>query len=150
MRLIVVAVIRDASGRVLLCRMARDRGVFPGQWGLPGGGVEPGERIDDALRREVREELGVGVTVQRPLFFKDGLHEKLFPDGSRQTLYMVFLLYECRIDDAPIRLNPEFSEVAWAAAAELPGYELNAATVGTFRSLGWLAADGGVAPAPGT
>ena len=40
MRLIVVPVIRDAQGRLLLCKMAGDRGVFPGQWGLPGGGVD--------------------------------------------------------------------------------------------------------------
>ncbi|MDI5349372.1 NUDIX domain-containing protein, partial [Salmonella enterica subsp. enterica serovar Kentucky] len=40
----------------LLCKMADNRGVFPGQWALSGGGVEPGERIEEALRREVREE----------------------------------------------------------------------------------------------
>ena len=50
-RLIVVPVAVDASDRVLLCKMAPDRGVFPGQWALPGGAVEPGEAIEDALRR---------------------------------------------------------------------------------------------------
>lgn len=56
-RTIVCPLIQN-DGCYLLCKMADDRGVFPGQWALSGGGVEPGERIEEALRREVREELG--------------------------------------------------------------------------------------------
>jgi len=47
-RLIVVPLIRRADGRYLFIKMPLHRGVFPGQWGLPGGGVEEGERIEDA------------------------------------------------------------------------------------------------------
>ena len=56
-RTIVCPIIQN-DGAYLLCKMADDRGVFPGQWALSGGGVEPGERIEEALRREIREELG--------------------------------------------------------------------------------------------
>lgn len=56
-RTIVCPLIQN-DGAYLLCKMADDRGVFPGQWALSGGGVEPGERIEEALRREIREELG--------------------------------------------------------------------------------------------
>ncbi len=56
-RTIVCPLIQN-EGHYLLCKMAPDRGVFPGQWALSGGGVEPGERIEEALRREIREELG--------------------------------------------------------------------------------------------
>ena len=59
-RLIVVPIIGHSDGRYLLCKMPAHRGVFPGQWGLPGGGVEDDERIEDALRREVREDLTDG------------------------------------------------------------------------------------------
>lgn len=69
-RLIVVPVIKDEAGRVLLCKMPEDRGVFPGQWGLPGGGVEPGERIGEALAREVSEELGVALLESKPPFLQ--------------------------------------------------------------------------------
>jgi len=140
-RLIVVPIVRDEDRRILLCKMPPDRGVFPNKWGLPGGGVEPGERIHQALEREVREELGVSIQETKPLFFKDGVHEKTFPDGSKRTIYMIFLLFECRINSSEtISLNPEFCEYAWVEPDRLSSYDFNSATQETFKSLGLLEA----------
>ena len=136
-RLVVVPIIKDEHDHVLLCKMPPDRGVFPNQWGLPGGGVEAGERMHEALAREVKEELGVSILEAKPLFFKDGLHEKSFPDGTKRTLYMVFLLFECRISSSEgICLNPEFCEYAWVEPARLSSYDLNSSTQDTFKCLG--------------
>ncbi|SAP96792.1 pyrimidine deoxynucleoside triphosphate (dYTP) pyrophosphohydrolase YfoO [Klebsiella pneumoniae] len=44
----IVCPLIENEGHYLLCKMAADRGVFPGQWALSGGGVEPGERIEEA------------------------------------------------------------------------------------------------------
>ena len=137
-RLVVVPVIRDDGGSVLLCRMPSDRGVYPGQWALPGGGVEPGERLVDALRREIREELGVELTAARPLFFSDLQHEKTLPGGQHRLLYMVFLLFECTVGSSSIQLNEEFTEYAWVEPGRLLDYDLNAATRKTFETMGLL------------
>ena len=134
-RLVVVPVIRGAEGSVLLCRMPIDRGVYPGQWALPGGGVEPGEQLEEALRREIREELQVGLTSVRPLFFADRLREKTFPGGERRLIYMVFLLYECTVSDDPIKLSEEFTEYAWVLPSALSDYDLNEATRQTFTTM---------------
>lgn len=140
----MVPVVRDRAGAYLLCRMPPDRGVYPGQWGLPGGGVEEGERIEEALRREAREELGLELADVRPLFFKDLVGEKLHPDGRRESLYLLFLLYECRAvaeAAAPeVRLNDELDAWAWVDRGDLARYDLNSATVDTFRWLGLLPA----------
>lgn len=57
----VGAFIRDADGRALLVRRKRDPEA--GCWGLPGGKVEDGESCAEAVAREIREELGVTLSV---------------------------------------------------------------------------------------
>jgi nucleoside triphosphatase len=137
-RLIVVPVIGRADGRYLLIKMSPHRGVFPGQWGLPGGGVEEDERIEDALRREVREELQLEIETLTPLYFKAQEHEKLYPDGRRETMYMVFLIYRCTVRDGDPVINDEFDAVAWVAPDELETYDVNEATRATLRQVGIL------------
>jgi 8-oxo-dGTP diphosphatase len=63
---VVAAIVRDAQDRVLLAQRG-PHGDFPGAWEFPGGKVEAGESAIEALRRELREELGIEVGVARPL-----------------------------------------------------------------------------------
>lgn len=135
-RTVVVGLVWNADRRLLFCRMAPDRGVFPGQWGFPGGGIEPGERMEDALRRELREELGIEVADVRPAFFKDCLHDKIFADGTVRPLYMIFLLFHCRATTDQLRLNPEFTDYRWVGEEEVETLELNSETVDTLSRLG--------------
>jgi nucleoside triphosphatase len=138
MRLIVVGVVQNEQGEVLICKMPQDRGVFPGQWGLPGGGIEDGETIEAALRRELGEEVGLSVKDIQPLFFTDGLYTKTFPDGSQREIYMVFLLFSCRAASGDVRLNDEFEASAWVKPGAVKDFDLNIETRKTFRRLGWL------------
>jgi nucleoside triphosphatase len=135
-RVIVVGLIQDRCGEWLLCKMPAQRGVFPGQWGLPGGGIEPGEQAEDALRRELREEVGLEVTDIEPLLFTDGLYTKRFPGGEQRPIYMIFLVYKCRAKSEVVTLNPEFEDYAWVAQDDLGNYDLNIETVKTFSNSG--------------
>jgi len=60
--LVVAALIRDEAGRILL-QQALPGKPHAGQWEFPGGKVETGESPENALHRELREELGIGVVL---------------------------------------------------------------------------------------
>ena len=137
-RIIAVGVVHNRAGNVLLCKKPECRGVFPGPWGLPGGGVEAGERIEDALRRELREELGVEVDDIDGLFFSEGTYPKHYPDGTQTEIQMIFLIFSCRTRCEELALNQEFSEYTWVKPEALGNYDLNVATVETFKRMGLL------------
>jgi 8-oxo-dGTP pyrophosphatase MutT (NUDIX family) len=59
----VVGALVCRSGRVLLCHRTPSQEWFPGVWDLPGGHVQPSERAEDALARELDEELGIRIAI---------------------------------------------------------------------------------------
>lgn len=63
----VVAAVVRRGGQVLICQRPPE-GSLANKWEFPGGKVDPGERPEEALRRELREELGVESRVGRLLF----------------------------------------------------------------------------------
>lgn len=67
---VAVGVIYDQSGRILIDKR-KPQGLLGGLWEFPGGKRESGESLEAALRREVREELGIRIRVRRPLVVVD-------------------------------------------------------------------------------
>ena len=138
-RTIVCPLIQN-DGCYLLCKMADDRGVVPGQWALSGGGVEPGERIEEALRREVREELGEQLVLSdiTPWTFSDDVRTKTYADGSQEEIYMIYLIFDCVAANREVKINEEFQAFAWVKAEEIGSYDLNIATRKTLTLKGLL------------
>lgn len=62
---VAIAVVHR-RGSILICQRPTG-GTFAGLWEFPGGKCEPGESIPDCLHRELREELGIAVRIERPL-----------------------------------------------------------------------------------
>ncbi len=77
----VVAAVLLADGHVLLCRRSPNV-AYPLQWEFPGGKVEPGESPEEALCRELAEELGIHATVGQELWQT----EYAYPDGRHFLL----------------------------------------------------------------
>ncbi len=62
---VAVGVLIDASGRFLLTSRPQGK-VYAGYWEFPGGKLEPGETVEQALRRELHEELGITIGAAEP------------------------------------------------------------------------------------
>ena len=102
------AVFRD--GRVLIARRANP----PQLWSLPGGRVEPGEDIDDAARREVREETGVECEIV-------ALAAAIDVEVSGLNYRIYALAARWRAGEA--QPGPEASAVEWVKPEELARYQ---------------------------
>ncbi|MFT4228777.1 MAG: NUDIX domain-containing protein [Microbacterium sp.] len=102
MRVAAYAVIVDDDGRVLLAHWNEGRKAA---WTMPGGGLEPGEEPEHAVRREVREETGFRVRVQGLL----GIHSRVIPpgrrlaEGSTQPLHTLRIVYRASITSGRLR-----------------------------------------------
>ena len=64
MTVVVAAIIQNSQGEYLCCKRG-DWKSAPNKWEFPGGKAEPGESLEDALVREIREELGTQIKVVR-------------------------------------------------------------------------------------
>jgi 8-oxo-dGTP diphosphatase len=62
---VAVGVLIDADGRFLLTSRPEGK-VYAGYWEFPGGKLEAGESVEDALRRELHEELGIAIGAAQP------------------------------------------------------------------------------------
>lgn len=86
------AIIRDHRGRILLQR----RSDY-GNWGLPGGGMEPGEAIEETMIREVYEETGLAAErYQLHSIYSGSRMQYRYPDGNE--VYFVMFLFDVEVD----------------------------------------------------
>src|SRR5258708_6502707 len=110
-----VAVILNPAGEVLLQRRSDN-----GQWGLPGGAIDPGEEPADAVIREVREETGLDVLPERIVGVYSGPdHLITYPNGDQAMI--VSVTFACRPIGGEARVNDDESlEVRYFPPDGLP------------------------------
>jgi 8-oxo-dGTP diphosphatase len=112
----VGALIHDLEGRVLLIKRRFEPNE--GRWSLPGGLLETGERLIDAGRREVREELGVEIEVEELFHVSEDLEGE-----TRFHFILVDFLATLKPEGASITLNEESEAFMWYAPSQVEPLE---------------------------
>lgn len=114
-RLSAKAVIYDEMGRILLLQRSFCSKGNPGKWDLPGGKVEQGESLSDALLREIVEETGLDVQLERVI----GAAESESPNGR-----VAYLILAASCVGGKVELSDEHPAYAWVSTNEIVDMEI--------------------------
>lgn len=107
----VKVVVRDQSGRCLLLRRSGRSRRNARKWDFPGGKVDVGESLEEAVTRELDEETGLQVSIERLA----GATQ-----SEREDALWVYLILEGRFIAGQVTLSDEHDDFAWVDPRELP------------------------------
>ena len=124
------AVILDGD-RVLLVQRGQE--PLKGEWSLPGGAVELGETLEEALVREVREETSLDVAVGPVVEVFDSIRRDA---GGRAEYHYVIIDYACRVrggtPTAAVH-GSDAADVRWVPLAEIERYRVTSTAIAVIR-----------------
>ena len=118
--LVAAAALIDASGRVLLTQRPQHK-ELGGLWEFPGGKVEPGERPEQTLIRELHEEIGIDVS-------EPCLAPLTFASYAYDGFHLLMPLYICRRWEGTVTAR-EGQQLAWVRANKLRDYPMPPADI---------------------
>ncbi len=103
-------IVLRGDGAVLLIRRSPESKSDPDRWDLPGGKMDYGERLVDALIREVREETALTVADPRPF---NVTH------FQKEPFWVTSVTFVCRAQPGDVQLSREHSDYAWVSLEDL-------------------------------
>jgi nucleoside triphosphatase len=125
---IVGGFIRNKKGELLLV----DSYKWKDLWSVPGGHVEFGETLVDALRREIMEEVGIKVKVTRLLDIQEAIYPKTFV----RKAHFIFFNYLCEAVDSKLKLDKkEIQGYKWVKPEAAKKLKMNEFTRHTLKLL---------------
>jgi ADP-ribose pyrophosphatase YjhB (NUDIX family) len=115
------------NGRALVVRRATE--PLKGEWSIPGGMLELGERLRDGIAREVLEETGLAVEVGEVL----DVFDSIFPDSEGKTQYHYVLVdFVCYPTAGTLEASSDVSDAKWVSAEEASQLGMKSATIGVI------------------
>ena len=118
--LVVAVALIDPDNRVLIAKRPEGK-KLAGYWEFPGGKIDPGERPEESLIRELAEELGITVRA-------DCLAPLTFASHGYDDFHLLMPLYVCRKWEGMVS-GREGQDLKWVRAAELRDYKLPPADI---------------------
>ena len=123
-KFIGVAVIGNEQGQILIDKRRRE-GAMGGLWEFPGGKIEPGETVEECIKREIKEELGIEIEVGDRL---------ITIDHTYSHFHVTLNVHHCRhLSGVPQPI--ECDEVRWVRLEELDNYTFPKANIQIIDAL---------------
>lgn len=115
----VSVVVPDDHGRILLIRRTDNK-----YWSIPGGGMEPGESVREAAKREVKEESGINCEITGLIgVYSNPQHVAAYDDGEVRQEFSICLIGQ--LIDGSLQTSDESSEVKFVPMGDIPKYEIH-------------------------
>ena len=119
------------NNKVLLIKWGNTKGSWSGKWTVPGGKVEFGESVLDAVKREAKEETGLDVEPVKLI----GVDEAIV--GNEK--HCIFLNFLCKIIGGKVKAGSDAADARWFCKEELEAIELNQPSVKrVLKKIGFL------------
>lgn len=116
----VSAVIFNPDGKILLCKSYK----WENKYVIPGGHIELGEKMEEALKREILEETGLNIYDIKLI----GLKESIYSNTFHEKKHFIFIDYQCKTDSSKVILNNEADEYKWVDIEQIEDYDLGGFT----------------------
>jgi 8-oxo-dGTP diphosphatase len=120
-RVAAKALIVNDQGQLLILREAKtyEEGTNHGRYHLPGGRVEPGEPFFAGLHREIMEETGLKVEVERPVYV-----DEWFPMIRGVKNHIVAMFFACKALTGEVKLSLEHDDFRWVYPGDITQYDV--------------------------
>lgn len=114
-KLFVDCLIKNSEGRIFAQKRSMSRKKFPGCWDLPGGGVDEGETIEQAVQRELKEELNFDLDLIESIarIFDYTLPQEMRSDWENPRHRIVQVVVTVKDYSSPILEEGKADELGW-------------------------------------
>ncbi len=123
----VGALIFNPEGKMLLVRSHK----FHDKYVVPGGHIEVGEKMTDAVIREAKEETGLDVYDPQFIFHQEFIQDESF----WKKMHFIFFDFACKTDSTDVVLNEEAQAYVWVTLEEALTMNVDAYTINAIREL---------------
>jgi ADP-ribose pyrophosphatase len=119
--------------KILLVK--RNKAPHKGEWAIPGGSVKPGETLQRAVEREIREETGLVVSAKDPIYVFDFIER-----GKQGHLSFHYVIVDIRADVVAGRVHPsdDAADARWFTPEEIKKFRITGTTREFLKKIQFL------------